>query len=76
MPRLTPPVLASGILSGHEQPTLVGDGVLLRPWEPADAPVVLTAYQDADIQRWHTRGMVDLEEAAGWIAHVHARLAP
>ncbi|HUR74883.1 MAG TPA: GNAT family N-acetyltransferase [Sporichthya sp.] len=70
MPRSTPPVLAPGILSAHAQPTLVGDGVLLRPWEPADAPVVFAAYQDPDIQRWHVRGMADLDEAVAWVDHV------
>lgn len=70
MPRNTPPVLAPGILSAHEQPSLEGDGVLLRPWEPADAPIVFAAYQDPDIQKWHTRGMVDLDEAMAWIDQV------
>ncbi len=70
MPRTTPPVLAPGILREHEQPTLGGEGLLLRPWEFADAPVVFGAYQDPAIQRWHTRGMVDLDEAVAWIAQV------
>ena len=30
-------------------------GLLLRPWEPADAPAFLSAYQDEEIRRWHTR---------------------
>ncbi len=63
-------MLAPDILSAQEQPSLVGDGVLLRPWEPADAPVVFAAYQDPDIQKWHTRGMVDLDEAVAWIDQV------
>jgi RimJ/RimL family protein N-acetyltransferase len=30
-------------------------GLLLRPWERGDAPVFLSAYQDDEILRWHTR---------------------
>lgn len=70
MPRTTPPVLAPGILREHDQPTLAGDGLLLRPWELADAPLVFAAYQDPAIRRWHTRGMDDLAEAVAWITQV------
>ncbi|MEV7567789.1 GNAT family N-acetyltransferase [Streptomyces tanashiensis] len=58
MPRAlsTPPVIASGVLSGSPQPVLpAGGGLLMRPWEPADAPVFLSAYQDEELRRWHTR---------------------
>ncbi len=72
MPRLTPPVLAPGILREHEQPTLVAADLVLRPWEPDDAPVVFAAYQDPAIRRWHTRGIDDLEEAVAWIEQVRA----
>ena len=52
----TPPVIPAGLLSGSAQPVLAaGRGLLLRPWEPADAPAFLAAYQDAEIRRWHTR---------------------
>jgi RimJ/RimL family protein N-acetyltransferase len=52
----TPPVISSGSLSGTPQPVLsAGQGLLLRPWEPADAPVFLSAYRDSEIRRWHTR---------------------
>lgn len=52
----TPPVIASGSLAGCAQPVLTAAGdLLLRPWEPADAPAFLSAYQDAEIRRWHTR---------------------
>ncbi|MEU9829316.1 GNAT family N-acetyltransferase [Micromonospora chersina] len=30
-------------------------GLLLRPWEPSDAPVFFAAYRDPEIQHWHTR---------------------
>jgi len=28
---------------------------MLRPWESSDAPIFLSAYQDEEIRRWHTR---------------------
>jgi RimJ/RimL family protein N-acetyltransferase len=36
------------------QPTLVGDGIELRPWSPHDHADVLAACQDPEIQRWTT----------------------
>jgi RimJ/RimL family protein N-acetyltransferase len=52
----TPPVIPSGLLSGSPQPVLPTDqGLLLRPWEPADAAAFLSAYEDVETRRWHTR---------------------
>ncbi|MCX5208424.1 GNAT family N-acetyltransferase [Kitasatospora sp. NBC_00240] len=52
----TPPVILPGSLAGSPQPVLpAAQGLLLRPWEPADAAAFLFAYQDEDIRRWHTR---------------------
>ncbi|MEU6496695.1 GNAT family N-acetyltransferase [Streptomyces sp. NPDC046984] len=52
----TPPVIPSGLLAGSPQPILHATGnLLLRCWEPADAPAFLSAYQDHEIRRWHTR---------------------
>ncbi|MGH3166626.1 MAG: GNAT family N-acetyltransferase, partial [Trebonia sp.] len=52
----TPPVIVPGSIAGSPQPVLsAAAGLLLRPWQPADAPVFLSAYQDAEIRRWHTR---------------------
>ena len=34
--------------------TLTFDGLILRPWRPADAPDVFEACQDPDIARWVT----------------------
>ena len=34
------------------QPVLTGSKVLLRPWTAADAPDVLAACQDPEVQRW------------------------
>jgi RimJ/RimL family protein N-acetyltransferase len=52
----TPPVLLPGSLADVEQPVLpVGQDLVLRPWESGDTHVFLSAYQDEDIRRWHTR---------------------
>jgi RimJ/RimL family protein N-acetyltransferase len=53
---VTPPAIPSGSLSGSPQPVLLAaQGLLLRPWGPADAPAFLAAYADGEIRRWHTR---------------------
>ena len=52
----TPPVILAGSLAGSPQPVLpAAQGLLLRPWDPADAQAFLSAYQDEEIRRWHTR---------------------
>ncbi|MFK0025381.1 GNAT family N-acetyltransferase [Streptomyces sp. NPDC090798] len=52
----TPPVIVSGSLGDCPQPVLpISGGLLLRPWEEADTPAFLSAYQDGEIRRWHTR---------------------
>lgn len=52
----TPAVIVPGTLARVPQPVLpVASGLVLRPWEPADAATVLAAYQDEEIRRWHTR---------------------
>jgi hypothetical protein len=52
----TPPVIPSCLLADSPQPVpSAAQGLLLRPWEPADAPAFLSAYQDGEIRRWHTR---------------------
>jgi len=67
VPLLTEPVLPPGSLASGPQPEIAGDGVLLRPWRPADAPSVVAGYSDPAIQQWHARSM-DADEAAEWIA--------
>jgi RimJ/RimL family protein N-acetyltransferase len=63
----TPPAIASGLLSGSAQPVLpAAPGLLLRPWEPADAPAFLSAYQDAEIRRWHTRRPLTEAHVLDW----------
>ncbi|GGM00792.1 acetyltransferase [Streptomyces fumigatiscleroticus] len=68
MPYLTGPVLAAGTLARAPQPTLsTGDRLLLRPWEPGDAPAVHAAFQDPLIHQWHVRSADSEAEVAGWI---------
>jgi len=66
MPRLTNSVVAAGSLARLEQPVLEGDGVVLRPWQPADVADVVAAYCDPAIRQWHARSMNE-DEALAWI---------
>lgn len=66
MPNLVPPVVAPGALSRHLQPTITVDELVLRPWIAADAPAVLAAYSNPEIQQWHVRSMTD-DEAQDWV---------
>ncbi|MFJ7157407.1 GNAT family N-acetyltransferase [Streptomyces sp. NPDC101118] len=69
MPLLVPPTVPVGSLAAHPQPSLpAGGGVRLRPWAVRDAPAVMDAYQDPEIQRWHVRRADSVAEAAEWIA--------
>ncbi|MFF8865584.1 GNAT family N-acetyltransferase [Streptomyces sp. NPDC015139] len=73
MPFLTSPVLPPGTLARTPQPVLpTGDGLLLRPWRPGDAPAVHAAFQDPSLHQWHIRSCDSEEEAAGWIAQWRA----
>lgn len=67
MPDLVAPVLPQDVLSRLDQPSLPADGLLLRPWQPRDADVVIKAFAEADIQRWHMRRIDTDAEAAEWI---------
>ncbi|MEU5637573.1 GNAT family N-acetyltransferase [Streptomyces rishiriensis] len=68
MPYTVGPVLPVRTLSGAPQPVLpTGDGLLLRPWRPADAPAVHAAFQDPAMHQWHIRAADSEEETAGWI---------
>lgn len=66
MPRLVPPAVPAGTLAGRDQPRLPGLGLELRPWRATDAAIVVDAYADADIRRWHARSMTP-DEARRWI---------
>ncbi|WP_280334281.1 GNAT family N-acetyltransferase [Nocardia wallacei] len=63
----TPPTVRSGTLADSPQPVLCAAGGLrLRPWEPADAPAFLSAYQDNETRRWHTRRPTTQSEVREW----------
>lgn len=70
MPSLVGPALAPGALRVLPQPTLpVTDEFLLRPWDPArDVDAVRRAFDDPDIQFWHTRRLDTDAEARDWLA--------
>ncbi|WP_231925329.1 GNAT family N-acetyltransferase [Micromonospora purpureochromogenes] len=67
MPMLAAPAVPPGSMAALAQPGLRAEGVHLRPWLAADREVVVAAYADAAIRRWHCRSMTD-DEAADWIA--------
>ncbi|MFF4357996.1 GNAT family N-acetyltransferase [Streptomyces sp. NPDC001604] len=68
MPDTTGPVLPSGSLARSPQPVLsTGDGLVLRPWRPEDAPAVHETFQDPLMRQWHLRTSDSEAEAAGWI---------
>jgi len=67
MPDLVAPALSVDVLSRMDQPSLPAGGLLLRPWQPRDAKVVIRAFAEADIQRWHMRRIDTDAEAAEWI---------
>ncbi|MFE0462403.1 GNAT family N-acetyltransferase [Kitasatospora sp. NPDC058965] len=63
----TPPTIPSGAVSGSPQPVLTAaGGLVLRPWEPTDARVFLSAYQDDELRRWHTRRPRTEAEVLSW----------
>ncbi|MCM2410471.1 GNAT family N-acetyltransferase [Streptomyces sp. RKAG290] len=69
MPYLVPPLIPQGRLASSAQPLLpVAGDLLLRPWQPTDAPAVVAAFTDPAIQRWHVRRADSVDEARGWIA--------
>jgi RimJ/RimL family protein N-acetyltransferase len=56
--------LSPGALAAQVQPEIHGEGLMLRPWQPEDYSVVLAAYADPAIQRWHARTMTEDEARA------------
>jgi RimJ/RimL family protein N-acetyltransferase len=55
-------------MAARPQPVIRANGLVLRPWQRSDRPVVVSAYADPAIRRWHCRSMSD-DEAETWIAH-------
>jgi ribosomal-protein-alanine N-acetyltransferase len=69
MPSLVTSTVPVGSLAARPQPALTaGGGVLLRPWSLGDALLVMDAYQDEAIQRWHVQRADTLTETREWIA--------
>jgi RimJ/RimL family protein N-acetyltransferase len=63
----TPPVITPGFLAASAQPVLTAArGLLLRPWKGADTPAFLSAYQDEEIRRWHTRRPASEVQVREW----------
>ncbi|MEU1286217.1 GNAT family N-acetyltransferase [Kitasatospora sp. NPDC005856] len=46
---------------------LVADGLLLRPFEDADAPALIEAYRDETLRRFTRTPVDDAEQAAHWL---------
>mgnify|MGYP003288231959 CR=1 FL=1 len=69
---MTQPVVPAGRLRDRAQPRLTTDGLVLRPWSPADAGCLVEAYGDPGIQRWHVRSMNEAE-ALEWVAERERR---
>ncbi|MBV1850630.1 GNAT family N-acetyltransferase [Catellatospora tritici] len=66
-PLSTPPAIPAGALAANPQPVLAAPGdLLLRPWETSDAPVFFAAYQDPQIQHWHTRQPASEDQVRAW----------
>jgi RimJ/RimL family protein N-acetyltransferase len=74
VPDLRTPVLGAGSFAGRPQPTIERDGLLLRPWRAEDAAVLVRAYADPAIRRWHVRSM-DEAEARAWVRERQAMWA-
>jgi RimJ/RimL family protein N-acetyltransferase len=63
----TPPAIPAGALAAGPQPILAAEGgLVLRPWKPCDAGVFLTAYEDPEINHWHTRQPSSAEQVLEW----------
>jgi len=66
VPVLVSPFVCRGALSDRAQPRLAAADLDIRPWSEHDAPFLVEAYADPEIQRWHVRTM-DTDEAHEWI---------
>ncbi|MFC7597342.1 GNAT family N-acetyltransferase [Terrabacter sp. GCM10028922] len=71
-----PVAVGPGALNGQAQPSIpAGDDLSLRPFRDTDAEVLVRAYADPAIQRWHRRSMTH-DDALEWIrGRAHARWA-
>ena len=54
MPSLIAHAIPAGSIAASPQPVLpAAGGLVLSPWEPADAPALLALYSDPAVQHWH-----------------------
>ena len=70
-----PHVLPTGRLGAGPQPALPAGDLLLRPWEPGDAPALVAAYADPGVQHWNGQSMTEREAgsyAQEWAEHWRA----
>ncbi|KRF35608.1 GNAT family N-acetyltransferase [Terrabacter sp. Soil810] len=62
-----PVAVRAGAVSGQPQPVIdAGGGLHLRPFVEADADVLVRAYADPAIERWHRRTLTG-DEALEWV---------
>ncbi|MFD9410512.1 GNAT family N-acetyltransferase [Streptomyces sp. NPDC059989] len=69
-----PDVVPAGRMSAAPQPELpLPGGMLLRPWTPYDAPVLVESCLDPEIRHWNRPGRLSPAEAEDRIARWGAR---
>lgn len=62
-----PVAVEAGVVSGQPQPVIdAGAGLQLRPFVESDADVLVQAYADPAIERWHRRTLT-ADEALEWV---------
>ena len=76
MPSLVTHVVPAGSSAALQQPVLpAAKGLVLSPWEPADAPALLALYCDPAVQNWHGYEIDSLEEGRAVIGRWAERWA-
>jgi len=60
-------VVVPGSIAARAQPTIAAGELLLRPWRVDDVGVIVEAFRDEAIRRWHL-ATIDETEAAAWLA--------
>ncbi|MEV6950998.1 GNAT family N-acetyltransferase [Streptomyces sp. NPDC051183] len=69
-----PAVVPAGRMAALDQPTLgLPGGLELRPWQLADAEVLVAAGQDAGVRQWNRLFVETREEAQQRIERMHER---
>ncbi|MCJ1680621.1 GNAT family N-acetyltransferase [Streptomyces sp. APSN-46.1] len=72
MTEAIPPVVPAGRMSAVPQPEFaLPGGMHLRPWTVDDAPALVEAGRDPEIQHWNRPGRLTLAEAEDRIARWH-----